>query len=185
MLFRSLGYLQPRLGSGIPYTVPRGTFRCSDGVWIAISASAESVAARVLELLGVADDPRFATFNDRAEHRDELDALVREWCAARTADEALTAFDAAQAAAARVYSMADVVADPHLRERETLVEVDGVLMAAPVARMLATPGEIRHAGRALGADTEAVLEALAADPDRKSTRLNSSHIPLSRMPSSA
>jgi crotonobetainyl-CoA:carnitine CoA-transferase CaiB-like acyl-CoA transferase len=162
--FAGLGYLQPRLGSGIPYTVPRGTFRCSDGVWIAISASAESVAARVLELLGVADDPRFATFNDRAEHRDELDTLVREWCAARTADEALTAFDAAQAAAARVYSMADVVADPHLRERETLVEVDGVLMAAPVARMLATPGEIRHAGRALGADTEAVLEALAADP---------------------
>ena len=162
--FAGLGYLQPRLGSGIPYTVPRGTFRCSDGVWIAISASAESVATRVLELLGVADDPRFATFNDRAEHRDELDALVREWCAARTADDALAAFDAAQAAAARVYSMADVVADPHLRERETLVEVDGVLMAAPVARMLATPGEIRHAGRALGADTEAVLEALAADP---------------------
>lgn len=162
--YASLGYLQPRLGAGIPYTVPRGTFECSDGVWIAISASAESVANRVLELLGVADDPRFRTFTDRAEHRDELNALVRGWCAARTSDDALAAFAAAEAAAARVYSIADVVADPHLREREALVEVDGVLMAAPVARLMATPGEIRHAGRPLGADTEAVLAALAADP---------------------
>ena len=163
--YAGLGYEQPRLGAGIPYTVPRGTYRCSDGVWIAISASAESVAVRVLELLGVAADPRFATFNDRAEHREELDGLVRDWCAARSADDVLAAFAAAEAAAARVYSMADVVAYPHLRERGALVEVDGVLMPAPVARLEATPGEIRGAGRALGADTAAVLEALAAGPD--------------------
>jgi len=162
--YAGLGYLQPRLGAGIPYTVPRGTYECADGVWIAISASAESVAMRVLDLLGVAGDPRFATFTGRAEHRAELDALVREWCAARTAAEALAAFAGAEAAAARVYSIADVVADPHLVEREALVEVDGVLMAAPVARLMATPGEIRHAGRTLGADTAAVLAALAADP---------------------
>lgn len=163
--FAGLGYEQPRLGAGIPYTVPRGTYRCADGVWIAISASAESVADRVLQLLGVADDPRFRTFNDRATHRDALDGLVRDWCAARPADTVLEAFDAAQAAAARVYSMADVVADPHLREREALVDVDGVLMAGPVARFDRTPGEIRGAGRPLGADTEAVLEALASGPD--------------------
>lgn len=162
--YAGLGYLQPRLGAGIPYTVPRGTYECADGVWIAISASAESVAMRVLDLLGVAGDPRFATFTGRAEHRAELDALVREWCAARTAAEALAAFAGAEAAAARVYSIADVVADPHLVEREALVEVDGVLMAAPVARLMATPGEIRHAGRTLGADTADVLAALAADP---------------------
>ena len=71
-----LGYEQPGSGSGIPYTVPRGTYRCSDGVWIAISTSAESVAHRVLELLGVGDDARFASFEGRAEHREELDAIV-------------------------------------------------------------------------------------------------------------
>ena len=72
-----LGYEQPRLGSGIPYSVPRGTYRCRDGRWIAVSASAESVAARLMELLGVGDDPRFTTFESRAEHRVELDAIVR------------------------------------------------------------------------------------------------------------
>ena len=71
-----LGYLQPRLGSGIPYSVPRGTYQCADGHWVAISTSAESVAQRVLDLIGVGDDPRFATFAGRVEHRDELDAAV-------------------------------------------------------------------------------------------------------------
>ena len=71
-----LGYLQPRLGSGIPYSVPRGTYQCADGHWVAISTSAESVAQRVLDLIGVGDDARFATFAGRVEHRDELDAAV-------------------------------------------------------------------------------------------------------------
>ncbi|HEX9258006.1 MAG TPA: CoA transferase, partial [Acidimicrobiales bacterium] len=67
--FLQTGYLQPRLGSGIPYTVPRGTYRCSDGGWVAISTSAESVAARVMKLVGLGDDERFRTFAGRVEHR--------------------------------------------------------------------------------------------------------------------
>ena len=55
-----LDYDQPRLGSGIPYRVPRGTYKTADNKWVAISTSAESVAHRVLELLGIGDDPRFA-----------------------------------------------------------------------------------------------------------------------------
>src|SRR5689334_7912381 len=78
-----LGYLQPRLGSGIPYTVPRGTYRCADGRWVAISTSAESIASRVMDLLGVGDDPRFATFEGRVAHREELDAIVAAWVGAR------------------------------------------------------------------------------------------------------
>ncbi len=75
-----LGYEQPRLGSGIPYSVPRGTYRCADNRWVAISTSAESVAQRVLGLLGLAGDPRFDTFESRGEHREELDrAVPRSW----------------------------------------------------------------------------------------------------------
>src|SRR5688572_10054955 len=50
--YAQLGYLQPRLRSGIPYTVPRGTYRCADGVWVAVSTSTDSVAHRVLDLIG-------------------------------------------------------------------------------------------------------------------------------------
>ncbi len=166
-----LGYLQPRLGSGIPYTVPRGTYRSSDGQWVAISTSAESIATRVMELLGVADDPRFATFDGRVEHRVELDAIVAAWVGARTSAEVLAAFEAQEAAIAPVYSMADLLADPHIAARHAVIEVDGVRMPGLLARFSKTPGAVRHAGRALGADTDAVIEeGWEARPDRASGR---------------
>jgi crotonobetainyl-CoA:carnitine CoA-transferase CaiB-like acyl-CoA transferase len=140
--------------------VPRGTYRCADGRWIAISTSTESVAHRVLTLLGIADDPRFSTFESRAAHREELDAVVAAWVGARSTDDVLAAFDDAQAAIGPVYSMRDLMADPHVRERGVFVNVDGVVMQGPVARFSRTPGEVRYPGRALGADTDEVLEDL-------------------------
>ncbi len=113
-LYGLTGETQPRLGSGIPYSVPRGTYRAADGVWIAVSTSAETVAARVMDLLGVGDDERFATFQGRVEHRDELDDLVAAWIGARPSAAVLAAFEQAEAAAAPVYDMADASADPHL-----------------------------------------------------------------------
>lgn len=155
-----LGYDQPRLGSGIPYSVPRGTFRCSDGRWVAVSASTESVANRVLELLGVADDPRFSTFADRAEHRAALTAIVADWIAHRTHDDVIAAFEGAQAAIGPVLTMRELLEDPHVRARSIFVEVDGVIMPGPIARLSATPGVLRYAGKPQGTDTRTVLEAL-------------------------
>jgi crotonobetainyl-CoA:carnitine CoA-transferase CaiB-like acyl-CoA transferase len=152
-----LGYLQPRLGSGIPYTVPRGTYQCADGRWVAISTSAESVAARVMDLLGVGDDPRFATFDGRVEHRAELDGIVEAWVGARSSEEVLASFGRAQAAIAPVYSMADLLADPHVAARDAIVEVDGVRMPGLLARLSKTPGAVRHAGRPLGDDSAAAV----------------------------
>ena len=156
-----LGYEQPRLGSGIPYTVPRGTYQCSDGAWIAISTSAESVAHRVLELIGVGDDARFSSFEGRAAHREELDAIVERWVAARPSAAVFAAFDAAEAAIAPVYRMGDLLADPHVVARDVIIEVDGVRMQGATARLSRTPAVVRHAGRALGADTDEVLAELA------------------------
>jgi crotonobetainyl-CoA:carnitine CoA-transferase CaiB-like acyl-CoA transferase len=145
------GYLQPRLGSGIPYSVPRGTWRCADDRWVAVSTSAESVAARVMELIGFGDRTDLATFNGRIAAREEIDARMAEWCGARTLDEVLRAFEEAHAAAAPVYDMADIAADPHYAAREAIVDVDGIPMQGLVARLSATPGQIRWPGPALGA----------------------------------
>ncbi len=159
------GYEQPRLGSGIPYSVPRGTYRTADDRWVAISASAESVAERVLRLVGAADDPRFASFSGRVDHREEVDRLVGDWVGVRSLAEVLEAFEAVSAAAAPVYAMADVVEDPHYRARGAIEVLDGVPMQGLVARLTATPGRLRWAGRPLGADTDAVLAELDADPE--------------------
>jgi formyl-CoA transferase len=79
----------------------------------------------------------------------------------------LRAFNDAHAAIAPVYTMADLLADEHVRARETFVEVDGVTMPGPVARLDRTPGTVECAGRPLGADTDTVLtEVLAESPRR-------------------
>jgi crotonobetainyl-CoA:carnitine CoA-transferase CaiB-like acyl-CoA transferase len=157
------GEEQARLGAGIPYTVPRSTYRCADGRWVAVSTSAETVARRVLDLIGVGDDERFRSFAGRAAHRDELDGLMGGWIASRSLDEVLDAFEAAHAAAAPVYGMAEIATDPHYAARGAIVEVDGVPMQGLVARLSRTPGAVRWAGRPLGADTESVRRELARE----------------------
>ncbi|HEX6312460.1 MAG TPA: CoA transferase, partial [Acidimicrobiia bacterium] len=85
----------------------------------------------------------------------------------RPAEEVLAAFEAAEAAIAPVYTMADLADDAHVRARHSLIEVDSVCMPAPVARLERTPGHVRHPGRVLGADTDEVLAELdrAAEAD--------------------
>jgi crotonobetainyl-CoA:carnitine CoA-transferase CaiB-like acyl-CoA transferase len=155
-----LGYDQPRLGSGIPYSVPRGTYRARDGRWVAVSTSSEPVAHRVLDLVGLGTDPELRTSAGRVAHRERVDAAVASWIGQRTADEAIAAFVAADAAIAPVMTMTEVVADPHVVARQAMVEVEGVPVPGPAARLSATPGRVRWLGRPLGADTEAVLAEL-------------------------
>jgi crotonobetainyl-CoA:carnitine CoA-transferase CaiB-like acyl-CoA transferase len=146
------GFLQPRAGSALPYSVPRGTWRCADGEWVAVSASAETVGRRVMGLIGLGDREDLRSFAGRIAARDEIDARLADFCGSRTLAEVLAAFEEAEAAAAPVYDMADAFADPHLKEREAFVEVDGVPMQGLVARLSRTPGAIRWAGRPLAAD---------------------------------
>lgn len=129
-----LGYLQPRLGAGLPYSVPRGTYQCRDGVWIALSASAESVAGRVLEVCGLRDDERFSDFQSRSANRAALEAAITEWISSREAVDVIAAFRSADAAVSLVYTMDQVVEDPHVRERQCFIEVDGIKMPRPVVR---------------------------------------------------
>jgi crotonobetainyl-CoA:carnitine CoA-transferase CaiB-like acyl-CoA transferase len=150
--FGMTGFLQQRAGSSLPYSVPRGTWLCGDGQWVAVSASAESVGRRVMELIGLAGRDDLQSFAGRIAARDEIDDRMAAFCAARTAAEVVAAFDEAHAAAAPVYDMAAVFADPQVRSRGAIVEADGVPMQGVVARLSATPGAVRWAGRPLGSD---------------------------------
>ena len=148
------GYLQPRLGSGIAYSVPRGTYQASDGGWIAISTSSDSVAQRVMEIIGVADDERFQTFDGRIQNREKVDKLMAEWVSQRTLTQALEAFETAEAAAAPVLDVGQLSSDPHVASRGALVEDNGLVMQGLVASLSRTPGRVRWVGRPLGADNE-------------------------------
>ncbi len=154
-LYALTGELQPRLGSGLPYTVPRGTYRCADGQWVGISASSDTVARRVLQILGV-DDERFHSFEGRVRHRDELETLMSSWCAKRTRAEVIDVFERAEAAIGPVFDMADIAQDPHFAHRRAITSVGGTPMQNLIANLSATPGVLHHEGRALDADGDAI-----------------------------
>ena len=151
-LYAVTGEQQERLGAGLPYTVPRGTYRCADGRWVAVSTSSDTVATRVMEVLGIGDDDRFASFEGRVEHRLELERIMTDWCAVRTQEEVVDAFTAAEAAIGPVLDMADIATDPHYAARQSIAAVEGTPMQGLIARLSATPGALRWSGRALDAD---------------------------------
>ena len=157
-LYAITGQQQERLGAGLPYTVPRGTYQCADGEWVGLSASSDSVAARLMRLLGVDGDPRFATFVDRMQHRDELEAVMAEWCRQRTRDTVVQAFTEAEAAIGPVLTMADIAVDPHYAAREAIVSLDGTPMQGLIARLSATPGVLKWQGRPLDADGDDIRQ---------------------------
>lgn len=152
------GFLQERMGSQLPYSVPRGSYQSADGVWLALSASSDTVAARVMDLLGFGDDDRFTTFQGRIDHRDIVDGALTEWIAARNADEIMALFGELQIAAAPILDTKGIVEDPHAVARELVIEVDGMPMQNVVARLSATPGRVRWAGRDHDADGDDIRE---------------------------
>ncbi|MEU7434227.1 CoA transferase [Streptomyces sioyaensis] len=166
--YDQLGHVQPRTGNRSANVAPRNTYRTADGSWVAVSTSAESVAERVMRLVGrpeVIGEPWFATGAGRAEHADELDAPVADWIARHDRAEVMAAFEKAEAAVAPIYDIREVMTDPQYQALGSITEVPDdelgtVRMQNVLFRLSETPGAIRWAGRPHGADTDEVLTSL-------------------------
>ncbi|MCV2461631.1 CoA transferase [Streptomyces sp. ICN988] len=170
--YDQLGHVQPRTGNRSQNNAPRNTYRTADGTWVAVSTSAQSVAERVMRLVGrpeLIDEPWFATGAERARHADVLDTAVGDWIARHSRADVLAAFEKAEAAVAPVQDVRDVMADPQYQALDTVTTVDDpelgpLRMQNVLFRLSATPGAIRWAGRPHGADTEEVLTGLGLTP---------------------
>ncbi|WP_405781577.1 CaiB/BaiF CoA transferase family protein [Streptomyces sp. NBC_00859] len=169
--YDQLGYVQPRTGNRSNNNAPRNTYRTRDGRWVAVSTSAQSIAERVMRLVGrpeFIDEPWFASGAQRARHADELDAAVSDWIARHDRADVVTAFEEAQAAIAPVYEIGDVMEDAQYRALGTITEVPDeelgtIRMQNVLFRLSETPGAIKWAGRPHGADTDAVLTGLGLE----------------------
>lgn len=167
-VWHQLGVKQQRWGNRSVNNSPRNTYRCADGRWVAISTSAQSIAERVMHLVGrpdLIDEPWFASGKTRAEHADELDAAVGGWIAQRSRDEVVRAFEQADAAVAPIYDIEDINADPQFQALGTIARVPDpdlgeVAMPNVLFRMSETPGAIRWAGARLGEHNRDVFGAL-------------------------
>lgn len=163
-----LGTIQPRTGNRSANNAPRNTYRAADGSWVAVSTSAQSIAERVVALVGrpeLAEKSWFSSGATRAEHADELDEAVGSWIARHTRAEVIEAFEAAQAAVAPVYDPADIVADPQFQALGTIHrmhddDLGDMAMQGPLFRLSDDEPALRFTGRAHGADTDGVLTEL-------------------------
>ena len=172
--YDQLGVVPRRQGNRSRNSAPRNTYLTREGTWVAVSCGATSVAARVLRLVGrpdLVEQPWFASARERVAHVDELDDAVQTWIRARDLDEVVAAFEEVGAALFPVYDVAQLLADPQVRARDSVTTVDdedlGPLRMQNVwFRLQRTPGRIRFGGRRLGQDTDAVLtERLGYTPD--------------------
>ena len=174
VVFDRYGLTRERTGNRHPAAVPGGVYESADGRWISLFAAPDHIFRRLAVAMGrpeLADDPRFAAPDGRRVNAEELESLVADWAAGRSAAESLKALLAADVPSGPVNSIQDLFEDPHTAARENFVQVedhsgDPLRMVGVIPKLSRTPGSIRHAGRPLGADNRAVYgEWLGLSPE--------------------
>ena len=161
-----------RAGNQSTHTAPRNVYACSDGGFVALSGSMQSMAMRILDTIGhpeLKEDPRFATNDARVVHREALDQLIGDFIAARSLQENLDVFEAAHVTVGPICSMADLMDHPYTRGREALVDLEdadmgSVPMHNVVPRLSESPGGFRRPAPTLGEHTQEILNELMRLP---------------------
>ncbi|WP_407524475.1 CaiB/BaiF CoA transferase family protein [Methylobacterium oryzisoli] len=167
------GEVRTRSGGALPGITPSNTYPTRDGGYVVIAGNSDPIFRRLMAAIGrfdLAEDPRLRSNDGRTQHAAMLDAVIADWSRSRSIGEALAVLDAAEVPAGRIYSVADIVADPHYQAREMIVPAelpDGTRVRMPgiVPKLSETPGQVRWSGPTLGAHTDAVLADLGFDPD--------------------
>lgn len=137
------------------------TYQSSDDVWITVTSATPKSVSNVANLLGEPPED-YATVADQLKNAKRLDALLRDWIAARPAVECLEQMQKLEVVASRIYSMADIVDDPIYREREDIVSIDDpdfgtIRMQGVVPKLHSHPGSVWRTGPRLGEDNDLVF----------------------------
>jgi formyl-CoA transferase len=170
--YGAFGAVRGPAGSALPGIAPTNAYRCSDGGYALVAGNGDSIFRRLMTLIGredLANDPALADNAGRVARVDELDAVIGAWTAERSVDEVLAALDAASVPGGRIYTVADIAADPHYLARGMIDAVrmdDGTALPVPgiVPKLSETPGRHRRNAPSLGQDSDAVLAELGLTP---------------------
>ena len=169
--YSAFGAVREPAGSAMPGIAPSNAYRCADGSYALIAGNGDSIFRRLMTLIEREDlgrDPALADNAGRVARVAEIDAAIGAWAALRPVDEVLQALEGADVPAGRIYTVADIAADPHYRARGMLQQVQLPGMPAGKAldvpgicpKLSATPGGHRRNAPALGQDSDAVLSEL-------------------------
>ncbi len=169
--YRLTGKLKPRTGSRSTNSAPRNAYRCSDGKYVGLSGSTQTMAERVLRTIGrpeLVDDPRFRTNADRLKNVVELDAIIADFFGKLTQADAVDLMEKAEVTVGPIYDASQILDDPHVIAREILADYDdphvGAFPMHHVApRLDGTPGSIRSPAPTLGQHNRELLAETGVD----------------------
>jgi crotonobetainyl-CoA:carnitine CoA-transferase CaiB-like acyl-CoA transferase len=139
---------------------------------VVIAGNSDPIFKRLMHVVGrpdLADDPALARNDGRVAQVAMLDAAITAWTTHHCTDDVVAALEAAEVPAGRIYSVADIVADPHYQARGMLLDAalpggKSVKMPGIVPKLSDTPGEILWQGPTLGEHTDSVLSDLGFAP---------------------
>jgi len=162
--YSAFGVVREAAGSALPGIAPSNAYRCADG-YALVAGNGDSIFKRLMNCIGrpdLAEDPQMAGNAGRVAQVAMIDAAIGDWTAGRTVAEVLEALAAADVPAGRIYTVADIAADPHFAARGMLQEMDRpdgskLLLPGFVPKLSATPASHRRNAPTLGQDTDAVL----------------------------
>ncbi len=172
--YSAFGAVRGPAGSALPGIAPSNAYLCGDGGYALIAGNGDSIFKRLMTMIGRADmaaDLSLADNTGRVARVTEIDAAIGAWTASRNVDEVLSALSEVSVPAGRIYTIADIAADPHYQARGMLMPVqmdDGSLLTVPgiVPKLSLTPGSHRRNAPSLGQDTDAVLQELGLTPEQ-------------------
>jgi formyl-CoA transferase len=172
--YRLTGKVKQRTGSRSTNSGPRNAYKTKDGKFVALSASTQKMAERVMTSIGRADlvdDPRFRTNADRVKNAEALDAIIGEFVAQRTQAENVAFFEQAEVTIGPIYDITQIIEDPHFIDREVIAdypddEMGRFPMHHVVPRLERTPGTVRTPAPRLGEHNREVLREAGIDDVR-------------------
>ena len=171
--YDAFGAVRGAAGSALPGIAPSNAYACDGGAYVLVAGNGDSIFRRLMTAIGRADlaaDPGLARNEGRVARVAEIDAAIGAWTARRAIDTVIAALEAAGVPVGRIYSVADIAADPQYQARGMIVQTrdaDGRPLKVPgiVPKLTGTPGAIQHPAPRLGEHTAAVL-GHAGWPDR-------------------
>jgi crotonobetainyl-CoA:carnitine CoA-transferase CaiB-like acyl-CoA transferase len=166
------GVVREPSGTTLTGIVPTNTYLCDDGRFVVVGGNGDAIFKRLMTVIGrsdMAEDPTMADNQGRVRHREAIEAAIADWCAAHASRFVIDQLEAARVPVGPIYSVADMLSDPHYRARglfET-VEIDGEPLSIPaiLPRLEQTPGRTDWPGRPAGSHNDEILAGLLALDD--------------------
>ena len=169
--YSRFGFVRERSGGSLPGIAPSNTYPCGDGAYVVIAGNSDGIFKRLMQAVGRPDlgsDPALAGNEGRVQRIDDIDTAITDWTSRHRLHQVLEALERADVPVAKIYTAADIHADPHYRSRgmiEPAMMPDGTPVDLPgiVPKLVETPGATQWVGPLLGQHVDEVLATLGID----------------------